>query len=512
MSNGSLNMPSSGPISENHSSPIRIRPLIAFSTLQKCPWWLLGGLYFILSVPFVGHYPLPSGDEVIGNDPAAEWVLHGHIQSSLFGELPGFERGYFLQPPGQLLAVAGIYAVAGVSMTTTRIHALAWAALALAAWGGLAAAWTSSRRAGLLTAALIACIPLFGNSVAAARMDAQALALVAFALRLWLPAPGVVSQRPFAAGFLLGCAGLTHPIIVLWAAGMAAGVMASSRPRKLTLGWLVAGALVPFACWLIYAAEHLSEFSHQFLNHGRGKLGDFDFVTLAIGELRRTVTSFTQQPLLPLLYVAGAWSWWQRFRTNRDFQRETSVLAIVVIVGVTFGLEKSSGPHLLYHATLLSVGAGAMLDAMLQESAELSRWRRTVAAGSTILIMLIGAVRWAVPRAVAMGPQRAARDHQAFTREIARLIPPGSNVAGEPVAYYAVREAGGWLRLAVAPDARRHQFVISSARSPWLLSADFESIAVVGEALPPWYGRTFSPYEELYVVVARSRIPPAPTK
>jgi hypothetical protein len=177
-----------------------------------------------------------------------------------------------------------------------------------------------------------------------------------------------------------------------------------------------------------------------------------------------------------------------------------------VVLGVTFGLEKNSGPHLLYHATLLSLGAGAMLDAMLATSDTNSRWLRRSAGAALLVVLAIGVIRWTLPRAVAMGPQRAARDHEVFAREISKLVPPGSNVAGEPVAYYAVREAGGWLRLAVPPDPQRHQFVISSARAPWKMSADFENIATVGQPLPLWLGRTFSPSEELYVVVARSRL------
>ena len=500
--------------------PIPTPPTAAFRTplpllvsvLRTRPWWLFAALYFLLSAPFVGHYPIPSGDEVIGNDPAAEWILHGHIQSSLFGELPGFERGYFLQPPSHFLTLAGFYAVAGVSIITTRIHELLWAALAFAMWGELAVAWTGSRRAGLLTAALIACIPPLGHSIAAARMDAQALALIAISLWLWIPAPGAISRHPFIAGFFLGFAGLTHPIIIFWAAGLLVGGLVSSRERRRSLGWLIAGAAVPFAGWMIYAAANWIQFTHQFLAHGRGKLGGPGVLALAGGELHRTITSFAQQPLLPFLYIGGAWSWWRRYSAKQDFRRETSAFAGVVILGVMFGLEKNSGPHLLYHATLLSLGAAAMLDATLATAQPNLRWLRRIAGAALVVVLAIGAIRWTLPRAVALGPQRVARDHEVFAREISKLIPPGSNVAGEPVAYYAVREAGGWLRLAVPPDPRRHQFVISSARAPWQMSADFENIATVGQPLPRWLGRTFSPSEELYVVVARSRLTAVPPK
>ena len=481
------------------------------SLLRSRPWLLFAALYFALSAPFVGHYPLPSGDEVIGNDPAAEWVLHGRIQSTLFGELPGFERGYFLQPPGQVLSAAAAYTLLGVSIVSTRLHALAWAAVALAAWGALTAAWTGSRRAGLLTALFIACIPPLGHAIAGARMDAQALALVAFALLLWLPAPGLASRRPVAAGFLIGCAGLTHPIIIFWALGLGAGALVAAPERRRQLPYLVGGALVPFAGWMLSAALLPDEFRHQFLGHGAGKLGGFDILGLISGEAHRTLLSFSQQPLLPFLYVAGAVAWWRAFRAEPAFRRETSIFAAVVILGVTFGLEKSSGPHLLYHSALLSVAAAALIASLLDRAATPSPWPRRLALATVSVVVSIGAVRWALPRLVALGPQRTARDHAAFARDIAQLIPPGSNVAGEPVAYYAVRAAGGWLRLGVAPDPRRHHFVISDARSPWQLGPDFETVAVVGHPLKPWLGRTFSPSEELHVVVARSRLfaPPA---
>jgi hypothetical protein len=54
--------------------------------------------------------------------------------------------------------------------------------------------------------------------------------------------------------------------------------------------------------------------------------------------------------------------------------------------------------------------------------------------------------------------------------------------------------------------------VISEVRSPWQLGPDFETIAVVGHPLPRWHGRTFSHDDELYVVVARSRLLPPPAR
>ncbi len=479
--------------------------------LTQRPWLVLAALYFLLGAPFVGLYPLPSGDEIIGSDPAAEWILHGRIRSSVFGELSGFERCYFLQPAGELLSLAATYAIAGVSPISTRLQALAWAAIALAAWGALAAAWTGSRRAGLFAALLIACIPAFGHTVASARMDPQALALIAFSLLLWLPAPGIPARHPCTAGILLGLAGLTHPIIVFWALGLGAGALLGSPVRRRSLVWLVAGAFIPFAAWLAVGAAYPAEFARQFLGHGTGKLGGSDLLGLAFGELQRTVVGFAQQPLLPLLFALGAWAWWHRYRNATEFRRETSVLTLVVFGGVTFGLEKASGPHLVYHSVLLSVGAAAWLDHLLSAPVTASRWSHRLALGAIAIVLLIGASRWAVPRLVAVGPQRIARDHSAFAREIARLVPPGSNVAGEPVAYYAVRAAGGWLRLAVTPDPRRHHFVIFSVHSAWQLGPDFETIATVGHPLPPWHGRTFTAGEELHVVVARSRLlsPPA---
>lgn len=477
------------------------------------PWYFFAIGYFLFSVPFVGRYPLPSGDEVIGNDAAAEWSLHGHLQLSLFAESPKFEHGYFLQPPGQVWSSAIAYTIAGVSIESTRIQALVWGAWAIGAWGGLAAAWTSSRRAGLLAAIMVACIPVFGNCVAAARPDGQALALVALALLLWLPGPEMPSRHPFLAGIVLGCAGLTHPVILFWAVGIFVGALVSARQPKSAVVWLVAGAAVPFAGWLAYAATNWTGFSDQFLNHGRGKLGGRDLIALASGELRRTAMSFAQQPLLPLLYVAGAFSWWVRFRSLPDFRRETSVLVGVVVLGVTFLLEKSSGPHGLYHAALLSVGAAALLDAMIAQDGSPSIWPRKFAVGLTAVIATIGVARWSLPRIAALGPQRAARDYAAFTHQIASVIPPGSNVVGEPVSYYAVRESGSWLRFGAAPDPHRHHFVISPARTPWQLSDDFETIAVAGRPLPTWLGRTFCPPgDQLYVTIARSRLLPAPTR
>ena len=473
---------------------------------RRQPWIILALAFFVVGLPFLAWYPMPSGDEIIGNDPAAEWVLHGRVQSSVFAELPGFERGYFLQPPGQMLSAAAIYAVGGVSIFTTRLNALVWGAAALAAWGTLAHAWSGSRRTGFLTALLIGCIPVFGHSVAAARMDAQALCLLALALRLWLPGTdGTPAKHPVAAGVLLGLAGLTHPVAIFWAIGMAAGAMFREQPRRRQVLWLTAGAVVPFGLWLGWASFYRAEFVRQFMGHGTGKLGGLDLAALVAGEANRVVTSFAQQPLLPLLYVCGAIHCWTRFKSTPRFRIELAWLAASVVLGTTLLLEKESGPHLLYYAALLSFGAGVWLDAMLQRTSSVSGWRPFAAAAAMAAVAAIGVVRWTVPRLVAVTVQREARDHDAFARELSRLVPPRSVVTGEPVSWYAIRATGGWLRLAVAPDPTRHHFVISPAAKPWRPGPPFEFVGEVGRPLPAWLGRTFSHGEQLHVQVLRNR-------
>lgn len=486
-------------------------PVPGRTRLFRAPVFWFALLFFVASAPFVAWYPLPSGDEIIGNDPAAEWVQHGQIKSSVFGELPGYERGYFLQPPGQFLTAAAAYAIAGVSIESTRINALLWAAGALFAWGWLATRWTGSPRAGVFCALLIACIPVFGHSVAAARMDAQALCLVGIALLLWLPDRQATAARPFVAGLFLGAGGLTHPVVIFWAFGLGAAALFSGRSeRRLQLLWLIAGAALPLAAWLGVASRYPAEFAQQFMRHGEGKLGGADLGALAIGESVRAVKAFAQQPLLLALYVVGAIAWWRRHADAPGFRRETTIIALVLTAGITFGLEKASGPHLMHYAVALSLAAAAWLDRSLQAAPPAPAWLKPLALASLLLVAGLGAARWALPRFVAVTVQQTARDHAAFTSELARIIPPGSNVAGEPIAWYAIRANDSWLRLAVTPDPQRHHFVVFQAEHDWTLAPEFERIATVGHPLPAWHGRTFSPSEELHVIVARSRVLPPP--
>jgi len=464
------------------------------------PAWA-GALFVAINIGFIGVYPLVSGDEAIGNDAAAEWVLHGVIRSSLFADRPGFGHGYFLQPPGQLLTGAGTYRLFGFGLWQTRLAALAWAACAVAALGLLAEKWCASRRAGWIAALLFALNPQFGETVGQARMDGQALCLLALGCLVFTRSRADGGSRRtllFWAGLLVGLAGITHAVSAFWAAGLGVVLVGACRNRwragLADLAVFGAAAALPTAAWLAVGAAHPDEFRAQFLAHARAKVGGPGLPGQIRLEAVRWITkSYAHTPLLLAAFLGGA-LWWP-WAAGIDRATRMTVIALtgIVAAATTVLLTKDSGPFNLYPAALLTILAGGWIDRVEAAAPRLPSWMRWGARAGAALLALNLAAKFALPRLVAVTVQREARDYAPIAEAIRRRVPAGAVVCGYPISWYAVEAAGASLRIGSGPDIRRHDFVICGPDDPMRAPPGFVLLDEFGKELPRFMGRLFAP-------------------
>jgi 4-amino-4-deoxy-L-arabinose transferase-like glycosyltransferase len=466
---------------------------------MSSPAWV-GVIFLLANIGFIGIYPIVSGDEIIGNDPARQFVNRGVIESSLFNENPGFGHCYFLQPPGQLFTGVAAYWTLGFGLWQTRFAALLWGAAAVAAAGILAVRWCGTRRAGWLAALMLAFNPEFTHTTAQARMDAQAICLLALGCLVFdraVVAPEHARARFAWAGLLVGLAGITHAVSIFWAIALIIAILAGARGRvKGALADAVvfgAAAALPTGLWLLAGAMHPYEFVHQFMWHGRSKLTQSGPLEQLRSDASRWITkSYSHAPLL-LVVLAGGVVWWAS-RKDVDLvrRRYVAVLALVTTFGTALLLTKDAGPFNLYPSVVLTAVAAGWLDRLLDWGKMAGGWKQFAVRGSLALLLVGLAASFAVPRILAALFQRHARDYSVVEAAVRRYVAPGDVVWGSPECWYAVEEAGGSLRLAGVSDPKTHKVLICSVAECVEIPPGFVLLATVGEELPNVMGRNFS--------------------
>jgi len=215
--------------------------------------------FVLMNLVGLSRSPMVWIDEVTLNDPAKELGVHGRFRSSIFHGYDGYDRGYFWQPPGQLLVMGAVYRVFGFGIWQTRIPGVLLGGGVLAALYLLTANLFDSRRAGLWAAGLFGLDPMFITLARSGRMDAQCLLLSLLSVDVCLRwAAAQATRSPYrskailaASGLLVGLAGITHPVAIAWALfrghntsiGLDSGIPRESHGPMPRMGRVVVPAL-----------------------------------------------------------------------------------------------------------------------------------------------------------------------------------------------------------------------------------------------------------------------------
>jgi 4-amino-4-deoxy-L-arabinose transferase-like glycosyltransferase len=460
---------------------------------------LIAFLFLALNLIGLDRSPVVWMDEVTLNDPARTWVSTGTLRSSVYSDSTGFDRGYFWQPPGQVLVMAAVYSVAGFGVWQTRVPGLLFASLAIIVIASIARGVFGSELAAASAALLLALDPQFIQTARSGRMDAQCILLALLALLVYFRAVRKAEAGPqhrllFAAGLLTGLAGITHPVAAAWAPAIALCIILFDRDR--IRGALVFGSAsaVPLVLWLAYAklSNQWEFFTWQFLAHGSGHSASGAVWTRFADEWLRISSRYRLAPLLLVVYATALATIAVRSRT--DSTRRVVVLFVSTFLFVALFMGKADAGFYFLHPVAMAVIAFGGFVSLLWHGHS-SHWR-TAGIALVVLACANAAAAGFGARWAALAYQWSARDYDPVARSVTSVIPSGSVVWGREEAWYALENVGAELRVSGRPNPLKHDFAIIRPESTSVLPPGARLVAGVDASLPPLFGRIALPSQD----------------
>lgn len=410
---------------------------------------------FIIAVVFIAfnllgltRSPLLWVDEATLNDAAREWVMNGHVRSSVFSDVPEFARGYYWQPPLQTLVTACSYSVFGFGIWQTRIPPLLFAGASLVVLGMILGRFRSPTIVIVLTSAVLAADPLFSFLSRSGRMDSMCIFFLLVAIHSSLKA--LDTSRPswsVATGFAIGAAGMSHPI----AAGMGAGIVLAHAMfvpmRRKHLPLLIMSGMALPVVWVSTAwfSGEWAAFAGQFLRHGSDHLASSSLWERFVDEVARYPRDFARAPFAPALYLAVVILFSGSVVKRRRIDHMMIMIWFVsaFVFNVLF-MTKDVGFYVLYPVVIAVIMLGLLL-------ADVERAGGTVVRMTTrYVVVAIVTVMFAVGpggRLIAAITQWQARDPEVLRGFLENVIPRGSRVFGDGLLWYAAEGLGYDFRI-----------------------------------------------------------------
>lgn len=467
---------------------------------RPAPGILIALAFIAANLPGLTRSPVVWADEVTLNDPAKELALHGQLVSSVFSGSSGFERGYFWQPPGQVLVQAMVYEVFGFGIWQTRAPVIVFGAATIVIVHSIAQALFASESAALWAALLLGLDPKFLQSARAGRMDAQCLFFALSGVLLYMLKDRAQGRArsflmPALAGLSIGIAGITHPVAISWALALGVVIILFEESKIRVLAAFTAAAALPAFLWISYAisSSRLSLLTAQFLGHGGAHLAEGGVADRLVAEIVRYGRDYMLAPLLLITYLGGL-CW---VLVNQQYARKVQAI-ILTLFSTTFLLNallmtKGVGFYFLHPVAILAVCSGVMISELIRgRHPRPARGRdRTTGwmIGAYVTLVLVNVVaaglggRW-----LSLSYQWRARDYGQVEAAIGKSIQAGSVVWGPPEIWYAVEGSGASLRLTGAPDPKLHDYVVLKLGSGTSLQGRAKKILEFGEPLPPVFG------------------------
>ena len=455
---------------------------------------LIGLLFIIMSLVGLDRSPVVQIDEPTLNDPAKELVFNGVFCSSVFAGQSGFETAYFWQPPGQALVMAAVYKLLGFGIWQTRLPGVIFGGIAVMLLYFLAMRLFNSRRAATIAALLFAFEPMYIQASRMSRMDTQCLVFVLLGILFFLRANTGDNKRYVwitLSGFLVGLAGITHPLAICWAIAIGLLIILIGPRNKLPslICFLVAAAIPP-AIWFGYAFQAPELFKAQFLHHSDWHIEKGSIFARISSEPVRYFEAYKKLPLLLIAYICGlVWVFAAAGISRKTKIIITVLFAVPFLFNAIFMIKLIVGYYYLHPGLILLVSTGAFIASIWPSPVRIPRnigqW------GITVLIILLICNILAVGiigRYVVLAYQWDARDYRYVDAGISENIPPGSIVWGPPQVWYATERVGATLLLWGEPDPGKHDYAITLVTRPVDLPDGFTKIAEFGKPLPAVLG------------------------
>ncbi len=459
-------------------------PSLAWS--RRDLWWgaCLACIIVLWHLPAFTLIPSVNHDEIILNAAARSWTSQGVIALPPFTNLgETYATAYYWHPPGHLLVMAGAYQVFGFSIEVTRGVSLAGGALAAFLFFQMLRRFHLPRPMAVVGIALLMAHPLIWWLCRSGRMDLTAICFCLTASLILYDEKSTESTtaRASIAGSLIGIAGLFHMMALCWAPALviAESIRCKRVPWKngLLIGSLAA---LPVITWVLltFARGDGAAWQEQFVGYALQRAASAPLWRRIPDELLLFISQFRYVPgLIPIL-VVGLFSGWQQFSAARQYAAGGALAAFILIA---LGTSKGTGAYPIYwfiwFIPVIVIGLGSLRPKIRRGLFILAAANvATVQLGSTAIALY----------------QRPGRDPARVDRFFATHIQPGSRVLGPEDIWYAVEHAGAHLRIWDKPNARLHDYYVTSANIPAVAPPGFKLLAELPDNMPKIFNYYFS--------------------
>ena len=403
----------------------------------------------LLGVSFLGFALIgldrspPIGvEEVSQANPAYELAFHGRMAFTVLQGSIEAGEAYFLQPPGHVLVMAGVYRAAGFGLWQTRVSVLIFGAL-----GVVAVALFTRRLTGSALAGVIAGLVLWGDAswlfvirnVKLTHPLGIVLAIAMLSVVLGPRQDGRSERVLLAVSGLLGGLALMSAPRVVFLVAVAALLAASRVPSGAPLRYRIKplaifclSASVPIAAWGLYVLSDTDAFAAQFLPHVAG--GASGGLGNPLGSL--WAAAMRLLPLIPLVIAVAVMG-----RGSAPWDPAQRRLLIWLLAGSTLVVVLADW-RLWYLTPFIAVAVGGLAVGALGARSH----RPAVVPVALVGLVLAAALAAPVARLFVTFTQWESRDPGTLAAQFESMTTPNCTVAGPAFIYYSAHNQGCTFR------------------------------------------------------------------
>lgn len=407
----------------SESSNARASDEIRAARLAGVERWVAFGIIAIyLSVTLaLAFTDSPQSDEAIYANPGYNLVHSGKMGTTLYelrGYLPlSLAQRTYIQPPLFFLVTAALFRTVGFGLAEVRSLSILFGLVCLFSWYVIVRSLTNLTLPALLVAGLISVDYFFLIGASHGRMDMMCVGLGSAGLAIYMNWRKTnLRSATFWGNTLAALAMLTHPVGIVWAAGVVLAMVVLDR-RLLSFKLLLVGA-VPYllagAFWGAYILQDVTAFREQM----RGTLlvneNSFDYSHLAHSRILR----YLEQELIsryaaPFGLLAGARAI-SRFKilvlgtylsgvfgillVRRLRQNPRLLWASLFCISGFFLLAEVSPSKFSYYLPHMTVIMAACAGMFLYAVTPSPKWRMILTVAATVAVVQLGGAALVIRR------------------------------------------------------------------------------------------------------------------
>jgi len=379
-------------------------------------------LAFVAIAVLCVHTNLPWSDEAWFASPALNLITNGSFGTSVLdptasfrtNNLTGIRQHTYWIVPLFPLAEAAWFRVMGFGLVQVRYLSILWGLVALWAWYRMLRILSGDERVALLALGLMAVDFTVAWTASVGRMDMMCAALGGAGLTSFL----ILREPNFTRAVLVSqslivAAGLTHPMAVGYACGLAALTLYTDWKRIRLQHLLVAA--VPYVMgaigWGLYILQAPHEFVLQFGGNAAERgLPISDPMAILHSQIAvRFLYMFGMAPdtrgfshikiVILAVYAAGVLG----VVMNRELRSRRGVRSLLLVSGVTLlvmiALDREAQHQYLIHFVLWMISLTAVAGVYWWDRQSMPRWVLASALAVLVMVQMATTMRRVTQRA-----------------------------------------------------------------------------------------------------------------